>query len=322
MPGVSPPPPDPALLDWALLTPGTDSHLAPCPQCGSPNGLSASTCWSCEARLLPIKSSRRRLAPRPSILVPTDAPTDPPAHAPTRASTGAPTGAPVHADESFPVLTSAVEGNRPTAEGSMAAVQPWGPAPAPIPRRNTWQTGASIFTVAALAVGALLYLEFPASPPAPARAVKSGGMVYAPEPSPFTDARPTSAELANDVGVGNASPAADESRTAGLRALAVGPDPSTLEQAPRSAAPETAPIDQATPRGATQPAATAASRAAHAGKARGTSRTPQAATALAVPKPDRPDLSWQAPPPVRAACTPTVAALGLCASPPPTQSKE
>jgi len=146
--------------------------------------------------------------------------------------------------------------------------------------------------------------------------------VYAPEPAPFADAPPVPAELANDVGVGGVLPNADESRTAALRALAVGPDPSTPERAPQSAAPEIAPIDVAAPRSATQPAAPVASRAAHAGKARGTSRTPHAATAPAVPKPDKPDLSWQAPPPVKVACTPTVAALGLCASPAPTQSKE
>lgn len=312
MPGVLLPP-DPALLDWASLLPAADSHLAPCPQCGLPNGLSASSCWSCEAKLLPLKSSRRRLAPRPSLLAPTHVPADAPVHAP------------IHADESLPVLTSAVEGNHPMAERSMTAVHAWAPVPVQVSaanaRRNTWQTGASILVVAGIAVGALLYLEFPASAPAPIRSVRSGGVVYAPEPAPLTNARSAPAELADDVGVGNAPTAADEPRAAALRALALEPDTPTVERTPQSAAPATAPIDVAIPRSATQPAATSTLKASHAGKARGTSRALHVATAPAVPKPDRPDPSWQAPAPVRAACTPTVAALGLCAAP-PTQSKE
>ena len=90
------PPPEPALLDWATLTqPPDNSHLAPCPQCGAPNGLSAASCWSCETNLLALEPFRRRREHGPA-----------------------------HVDESIPVLTSALEDNDPTAE------LPTAPAPA------------------------------------------------------------------------------------------------------------------------------------------------------------------------------------------------
>ena len=202
----------------------------------------------------------------------------------------APTQAPAHADESLPVLTSAVLGNDPRA-----AVPASAPVPAAGGHRHTWEIGASILVVAVVAVGAFVYFDTPAPPSA---AKSGGGFVDAPEPAVLTNARPAPTAPADVVGVGNAPPAVAETRTAA-----------------------TAPIDVAIRRSVTQPAAAAAVKATQAGKARGTPRAPNVATALAVPRPDRPEPSWQAPAPVRAACTPTVAALGLCAAP-PTQSKE
>jgi hypothetical protein len=267
-PGVLPPP-EPALLDWASLTPpADDSHLTPCPQCGLPNGLSASSCWNCEADLLPHESLRRRRAPRPAVL----------------ASVRVPADAPAHADESLPVLTSAVQGNDRMVDLLMAAVPAPVPAPAAGGRRRMWKIGAAILVMAVVAVGAFLYFEAPA--PAPAVAVKSGGFVDTLEPAPLVTARPAPTAPPANVGAGSVPPAVAEARTA-----------------------------------ATQPAAIAALKVTPVGRPRSTSRTPNVATAPALPTPERSEPSWQAPPPVRAACTPTVAALGLCAAP-PTQSKE
>jgi len=159
------PPPEPALLDWALLTPPSDdSHLAPCPHCGLPNGLSAASCWSCEANLLQLEPFRRRRAPRPAALAP--------AHAPARD------------DESLPVLASAVEDDEPTAEFPVAAK-----------RRHPWRTGAPIVGVAVLAAAVFVYFDAPA----PADAPKSGGGVVVdvpalPAPAGLTAARPVPSE--------------------------------------------------------------------------------------------------------------------------------
>ena len=281
------PPPEPALLDWATLTPPVDSHLAPCPHCGSPNGVSASSCWSCEASLLPLRQSRRGRAPWLAATTPTHAP-DP-------------------ADESLPVLTSAVEDNSPTAQHGMTSFPTSAPASAPVPgavgRGHAWQTGASILIVAAVAVGALVYFETPA--PAPPRVVKGGGFIVdTPETAALMNHRPAPTAPADLVGAGNAPPGVAEARPDALRALAVEPGNPPAARAQPSAAP-------------------AASKAAYAGKARRTPRQADEPTPPAVPMRDRPEPSWQAPPPVRAACTPTVAALGLCTAPStPTQTKE
>ena len=292
------PAPEPALLDWAALTPAADSHLVPCPKCGSPNGLSASTCWSCEAELLPLERYRRQRALQPA-LVPTHVPAD--------------------ADESLPVLTASVGGNAPLTRLSMAAVPASAPLaePAPAGRRHAWGAGASILVVAVATVGAVVYFDAPA-PPGASNASKSGGFIDPPQPAALTAARqaPTApAAPGNLASVGDAPPAGPETRTAALRALAVEPevhpDIPTAAQAPPSAAPATA--------------APAALKATQAGRARSTPRPANVAAAPALPKGDRPDPSpaWQAPAPARP-CTPTVAALGLCAGPSlaPTESKE
>lgn len=292
------PPPEPALLDWATLTPAADSHLVPCPQCGAPNGLSASSCWSCEANLLPLESIRRRRAPPTAALVPTHVPAD--------------------ADESLPVLTMALEGNDPTTERSMSTVPAAAAAPAPAPmpmpaadrRRYTAEIiGGSVVVVAVAAIAAALYFDTPA----PVGAAKSGGFIS--EPAALATARPAPSPPADSVGVGSAPPAAAEtSRTAALQALAVEPGAPAAAQSPPAAATDLAIAPSATPR-----VAPAALKAAPAGRPRSTSRSANVATALALPKRDRPDPSptspnWQAPAPVRA-CTPTVATLGLCAGP-------
>jgi hypothetical protein len=292
MPGVLPPP-EPALLDWATLTPTEDSHLAPCPHCGLPNGLSASTCWNCEADLLPLERLRRGRPPR--LAAP----------------------APDAADESLPVLTSAVERNDLVAELSIAAGLASTPVPAADRRRPSRLIGASILVVAAVAVAAFVYLEGPAPP----GAAKSGGFVDPPEPAALMSERPPATPLADAAGAGNAPPAVAETPVAALRAPAVDPTPPAAEQARPSAAAAAAPIDVATRRSPTQPTATAALKAAHAGKARHALHPSNETTELAVPRPNRPEPAWQAPAPVRAACTPTVAALGLCTAP-PTPTKE
>lgn len=293
------PPPEPALLDWATLTPAADSHLVPCPQCGAPNGLSASSCWSCEANLLPLESIRRRRAPPTAALVPTHVPAD--------------------ADESLPVLTMALKGNDPTTERSMSTVPAPAPAAAPAPmplpaadrRRYTAEIiGGSVVVVAVAAIAAALYFDSPA----PVGAAKSGGFIS--EPAALATARPTPSPPADSVGVGSAPPAvAETSRTAALQALAVEPGAPAAVQSPPAAAIDLAIAPSATPRVA--PAASKAAPAA--GRSRSTSRSANVGTALSLPKRDRPDPSpaspnWQAPAPVKA-CSPTVATLGLCAGP-------
>ncbi len=269
------PPPEPALLDWATLTPAADSHLVPCPHCGAPNGLSASSCWSCEAGLLPLESIRRRRAPPTAALVPTHVPAD--------------------ADESLPVLTLAVKGNDPTIERSVSAIPAPAPAPMPLPaadrRRYTAEViGGSVVVVAIAAMAAALYFDTPA----PVGAPKSGGFISPPEPAALATARPAPIPPADSVSVGSAPPAVAETPpTTALHALAV------------------------------EPGAPSASKAAPASKARSTPRSANAATALALPQRDRPYSSPASPasptlqPPASARiCTPTVAALGLCAGPP------
>jgi hypothetical protein len=234
---------------------------------------------------------------------------------------------PAHADESIPVLTSPVEDNDPTAEFPMAAVPVSTPAPvsAPVPvpetgrRRYQWAMGASILVVAVLAVGTFLYVDAPAPP----GAAKSGGFIDAPAPAVPMNARPAPAAPAaplDPVGVSKAPAASPDTRTAALRALAVDPEPPTAVQAPPPVAPPAATaIDVVIPPSVTPPAGTAPLKAAHGGKARRASRSPNLATELAVPPPARPEPPRQAPLPARP-CSATVAALGLCA--PPTESKE
>src|SRR5438876_3785253 len=111
--GVVMPPPEPELaLEWASLTPAAGSHLAPCPRCGSPNGLSALTCWHCEATLSPHESFQRWLAPWPAAPALIDVPPRLPAYV----------------DEALPVATSAQTGLDPMADRSIAAVSASEPA--------------------------------------------------------------------------------------------------------------------------------------------------------------------------------------------------
>lgn len=292
------PSPEPALLDWAALTPGADSHLVPCPQCGLPNGLSASTCWNCEADL-PLEPFRRRRALQPAL---------------------ASTHVPADADDSLPVLTAAAGGRAALTEPSMAAVPTSAPlaAPASAGRRHAWGAGASMLVIAVAAVGAVVYFDTPA-PSRTSNASKGGGFIDPPQPAALTTARPAPTAPAAPSGLAgtvDAPPVGPETRTAALRALAVEPEaPAAAAQAPPSAAPAAAPALKAT----------------QAGKLRSTSRPANVAAAPALPKPDRPDPSpaWQAPASARP-CTPTVATLGLCAGPPlaptaptaPTESKE
>jgi ribosomal protein L40E len=270
MPGVSPPP-EPA-WDPASFAPAGQSHLAPCPRCGAPNGVSASSCWNCEANLLPLEPFRERRAPMSAA----------------PAALHVPGHVPAFADDSLPVLTSALTDDKPMAGPAMAAVLD--STPAPRKPRRTRETAASILVVAAAAVG-LWYLEAPAPP----STVKSGGFVTAPDLAP-THIRPVPTAPADDVGVGQGPPAVAERPTAALRGLAVEPDVSATAQAG-------------------QPAATAAWKPTHAGKGRSRSRPPPAEAEVAVPQRPRPDFSSASPSPARP-CNPTVAALGLCTAPP------
>ena len=176
------PPPEPALLDWATLTPPADAHLRPCPQCGLPNGLSAAVCWSCETSLSPIGPSRR--GPGPWLAAPAPAPAD------AAAST----------DKSIPVLTAAVDDKFPMTDLLMAALPVPGPPPRARASRYTRAIGATLLVVAGVA--AFLYTE-PAPPP---DGTKGGGFVDAPGPAALTGARPTTTATAAPGSVGVVDP--------------------------------------------------------------------------------------------------------------------
>jgi len=204
---------------------------------------------------------------------------------------------PAYADESLPVLTSALIDDKPMAEPAMAAVL----ESTPVPRgaRLMWQASGAMLVVAA-AVG-LWYLDAP-SPHSMIRseikgevrsdvknAVKGGGFVNAPELAAPTDVRPAPVAPADDIGVRKGTP------------------------------PAVAPIEPAPQREVAQPAATAALKA-NAGKPRSRSRPAPAEAEYVAPQPPRPDFSSRSPSPARP-CNPTVAALGLCTAT-PVESKE
>ena len=290
------PPPQPALLDWATLTPAADSHLAPCPHCGAPNGLSASSCWNCEEALAPRDPLWQGATSPQAALVPQHASAD--------------------ADASFPVLTLAVKANDAPTEHPRAAA----PTPTPVPepaageRRYTGVIGVSIFVLAVAAMAAALYFDAPQ----PRDAAKSGGFISPPEPAALATAPPAPAPPARLPDTAGVPPAAVKMpRTDALRALAVGPGAPVAAPTPGPLAVDTRPTSAAPP--------------AAVGKVRSPSRPANEAATLAVPKRDVADVyvPRQAPAPARP-CTPTVAALGLCTGPPgapaapapPTESKE
>jgi hypothetical protein len=199
------PPPQPALLDWATLTPAADSHLTPCPHCGAPNGLSASSCWNCEEVLPPREPLWQGATSPRAALVPLHASAD------------------AEAEASIPVLTLAVKSNDPPTEHPRAAA----PTPAPVPqpvageRRYTGVIGVSIFVVAVAAMAAALYFDAPQSP----GAAKGGGFISSPEPAGLATARPVPTPPAGLSDTAGPPPAqAKLPRAAALRALAVEPD--------------------------------------------------------------------------------------------------
>ena len=124
-------------LEWTALAPAAGSHLMPCPHCGSPNGLSASICWNCEAALVPQESFGRWLSPWPAASVSTPRPPASPQAE--------------RADESPPAATSAPPGQEP-----MAKI----PVPARGRRRRLWEIGAPILALA-VAAGVFLYFDAP-----------------------------------------------------------------------------------------------------------------------------------------------------------------
>lgn len=278
-------------LEWTALAPAAGSHLMPCPHCGSPNGLSASICWNCEAALVPQESFGRWLSPWPAASVSTPRPPASPQAE--------------RADESPPAATSAPPGQEP-----MAKI----PVPARGRRRRLWEIGAPIL---ALAVAAGVFLYFDAPTPI-------GGFGEEPQPGASLNAPPALNVQPAPARVPGASdaPAADvDTRDAALRALAVEPQTSAPDPAPPSAVP-TPPADAAiSDRGSTEPVPVAASKAMQAGKARDRSRSPNPATATPLHRAERPEPSWQTPAPPARPCTPTVAALGLCSAS-PMESKE
>ena len=348
------PPLEPAGSEMPTLAPGApmvpftppdDSHLVPCQQCGSPNGLSASSCWNCEANLLPRGPFRRGRSPWPAT--PTPEPRSKGRWVESTTGSTVPPGsglsavpAPPRLDERLPMPPSAVPGESSKTQLAVQAERP-APEPEPAPmlapgeRPRTWKTEASILLVAGIAVGAFFY--FDASPPLPG-AGKSTGSVAPPVATTPANDQPAPATLAGTVptaAVLNAPPTATPTRTDALRALAV--EPITPAAAPTrqtaAAAAAAAPIDAVARHTAPPPPATVALKATKAprvAKTRGTARASNEETPPSMATPDRlapisqaiPQAIPQPPAPVRAACTPTVAALGLCTAASTTQPKE
>ena len=189
---------------------------------------------------------------------------------------------PAYADDSLPVLTSALTDDKAMAEPAMAAVLD--STPAPREPRRAWQTVASLLVVAAAAMG-VWYVA-----PIPHSTVKPGGFVTAPELPAAMNVRSAPMAPANGVGVGKAP------------------------------APAVAPIEPSLQREVEQAAGPTAPKAAHAAKARSRPRQSPEEAEVTVPQPVRPDVSSRSPSPARP-CTPTVAALGLCTAP-SVESKE
>lgn len=274
--------------DASSLEPVSQSHLAPCPHCGSPNGLSASTCWNCEAGLLLHEAFRRRRLPLSSN------------SGQTQPST--------RVDDTS--LESKAE-TKPPIEHSVtqqpAALPP--PVPGEVhPRRRRF---ALLLFAAVTAVGVSVYLE-------PAQ--QADRFADVPQPSAIMTTRGAPAVHPADRATRLGPAAVAETRTATLLALAVEPGRPMAAQP----LPEAPSIDPVIPSGVTQPSPSPASTAPKERTTRKTRVAPHAshvATAPSLRKAATPELS---PSPVSSRsrpCTATVATLGLCTAP-PNESKE
>ena len=353
VPSVLPPlePAGSEMPTLAPVVPFDDSHLVPCQQCGSPNGLSASSCWNCEANLLPRGPFRRGRSPWPAT--PTPQPRSKGRWVASTTGSTVPPGsglsavpAPPRLDERLPMPPAAVIGEHSKTQLAVQAERP-APEPEPEPapmlapgeRPRTWKTEASILLVAGVAVGAFFYFNTSAPPDGAGKS--TGSVATTPVATTPVNTQPAPAALAGTVpaaAVLNAPPTAAPTRNDALRALAV--EPITPAAAPprqtAAAAAAAAPIDAVARHSAPQPPATVAlkaTKAPRAVKARGAARASNGETPHGVAA-DRPAPILQAAPqaipqaipqppaPVRAACTPTVAALGLCTAASTTQPKE
>jgi hypothetical protein len=323
--------PTEALLQSASSCPADDSHLAPCWHCGVLNGRSASLCWSCEADLSAVGPFRFAAAPGHADET-SEGPKQPPAsgggatHGRPSVSPGDDAAVPmataavpafIDAVAQFPVLTSAVEGGDPLAALSVSASM----AP-----RRTREVVAAIVVAALAGAGAYLLLRPPAlvaldATPAPGRAIRADGSATDTKFVTSTNAGAARTVPTNSIRAKAAPPAVGEASAATMKARTVEPRAQTPVQAGQlTAAPTIRPVGVAPRPKATRPATGAALTATHSGKARGTMHSANAAAAVLVPNPDRIEPARQTSVPQRP-CTATVAALGLCTTP-PIQSKE
>jgi hypothetical protein len=215
------------------------------------------------------------------------------------------------ADSRYPVLTQEVEGNFQT---------PVLAAPGAVPVRRTREVVAAVIAVLALvAVGAYLYLPMPrnilGSSLSRDAAIGVGGSAGTREALTPTKPDPTGAGPNPSERAEATRAALAEAIDAATRALAVKPG------APAGAgagAPAHDPVDVAPRPKATPAANTTLSTSAQRANARGTMPSANAAAALPPPSPVEPA---RRPPEQFGPCTATVAALGLCTTP-PIQSKE
>jgi hypothetical protein len=275
------------LAEGQLATPraeaaGDNPHLAPCRNCGVLNGRSALTCWSCEAAL--SEAPVRPRAPRHDARVPVMTDSVPPS---------------LHDSDQLPVLTTIV----PDADSAPVALF----APPEIaPSRRSLGLLAAVGVAILVWAGGSLLLR-PAPPPeldpAPAPAPTNAAAARAPAPAnPSTSTESPSAVVGPAIVT---TRVADPGAKFPSEALSRH-DPSTVHRggggvAARSRLAPTSPA--AAPPPATDGTARSLRRSAAAAPER-------ALPAWIGPEPGRPPARPAGP------CTPTVAALGLCAAPP------
>ena len=276
-PRVEPPRPEP------VATPEPTAHLGHCWHCGALNGQSASACWSCEASLRIVAAELFAARSEPA---PLQSEESAPAafrtgNEPTIPTAGAPREAhePVADRRAVPLLTIPVDMASEYPGPDQFTVSP------PAPRRG-WQFPALITGLLALLVGGGWLIVAGAARDAQESAATSAAVVRAPSVAPMPDvpeatlARPS--QPLDTFGADPAPPVAAPHAFDPVAAVAAAPRPSLVRL----------------------PKATQAQR----GKGRIAPLEPAPAAQPASPPPAR-----QAAP--VGPCTPTVAALGLCASP-------
>ena len=317
IPGVAPRPALSPTEPSALMEPG---HLTRCPQCGEMNGKSADTCWNCEIDLQTIGPRGLVQSPAPAAASTHEsaAVTAPDheawhdlgldLHLPQSALADAGSDSATPPDDAYwslPVLTSSI------APSELALAHPHHDLSVPVGGAPRWPAGIKAAIAGFLVlVGACVYLYVDSLTPdaadSPSAATRDRGFNRAPESAVSKIAPPgdaTGSDLAH----------VDAALRIAERLVAQpgpGADTGSTNIAPADIATDTPSWPRTAPN--------------HRGnKARGSSRAVIAPATAVAPVPDQPRPIPHATAPATpiGPCTPTVAALGLCAAP-SSQPKE